>query len=64
MVSSHGCGLDRGRIVEKERERGSDGVGAGGGNVGSRRGWWVRAGGYLGLDARRRRGRQNWRYCC
>ena len=39
MARSHDCGLGRGRIVEKEPERGSEGVGAGGGSVGSRRGW-------------------------
>lgn len=39
MVRSHDCGLGRGKIVEMEPERGSEGVGDGGENVGSRRGW-------------------------
>ncbi len=38
MVRSHDCGLGRGRIVEREPERASEGVGGGGGSVDSRRG--------------------------
>ena len=65
MVRRHNCGLDRGKIVEKGLERGSERVGGGGGSVCSRRGWLGREGGSLGLDARRKRGRLSWRcYCC